>query len=152
MNEIFVSRPVCIVYQKDSWRHRDFERGAFNEKAFLSSIIADPLEGDFFEGDINGVKLTSVNDEDEVLSYKNAIKNTFQKWPEGEIPYVISDSFGSYERSVIRAAMEQFDKHSCVKWRPHVPTDVDYVHILRHQGCYSRVGRTGGPQILSLGT
>ena len=116
--------------------------------------LTDPLEGDFFEGDIYGVKLTSLKgdgESEEGLDSKNAIKNTFQKWPSGEIPYVISNSFGSHDRSVIRAATDQFSRHSCVKWRPHVPTDIDYVHILRDVGCYSRVGRTGGEQILSLG-
>ena len=116
----------------------------------------DPLEGgNFFEGDIYGVKLTSLKGGEaesvEGLDSKNAIKNTFQQWSSGEIPYVISNSFGSQERSVIRAATEQFSRHSCVKWRPHVPTDIDYVHILKDVGCYSRVGRTGGAQILSLG-
>ena len=62
---------------------------------------------DLFEGDISGVKLTSVPEEQEEDSYvnenmKNAIKNTYQRWPEGEIPYVISNSFSSQERSIIR--------------------------------------------------
>ena len=52
---------------------------------------------------------------------------------------------------IFRQAMEQFSSHSCVKWRPHLPTDMDYVHILRDSGCYSRVGRTGRAQVLSLG-
>ena len=113
-------------------------------------LFSDPLESsDLFEGDIDGVKLTASTDGEAIT--KNAIKNTFQLWPDNEIPYVISNSFGSRERSVIRAAMEQFSENSCVKWRPHVPTDIDYVHILQGQGCHSRVGRTGGAQILSLG-
>ena len=62
---------------------------------------------DLFEGDISGVKLTSVPEEKDEDSYvnenmKNAIKNTYQRWPEGEIPYVISNSFSSQERSIIR--------------------------------------------------
>lgn len=120
-----------------------------------------------FEGDISGVKLTTNSadletdeeanladekEDSDVVVIKNAIKNTYQRWPNGEIPYVISNSFGSQERSVIRAAMEQFSLHSCVKWRPHMPSDVDYVHILRDTGCYSRVGKTGRAQVLSLGT
>jgi hypothetical protein len=45
------------------------------------------LEGNFFEGDIYGVKLTSLKGDggesssEEGLDSKNAIKNTFQKWP-----------------------------------------------------------------------
>ena len=167
----------------------------------------DPLEGDFFEGDISGVKLTtqespspsSTSEEGDSVIIKNAVKNTYQLWPGKEIPYVISNSFRGSERSVIREAMEQFARqvpsayywilehwnnnnyvakmnlfrksilavlkketfqayvepflcrHSCVKWRPHIPTDRNYVHILRDQGCYSRVGKTGGAQVLSLG-
>ena len=46
--------------------------------------LTDPLEVDFFEGDIYGVKLTSLkgdsSSEGEGLDSKNAIKNTFQKY------------------------------------------------------------------------
>ena len=89
----------------------------FNKK-FLSIVyLIDPLEGNFFEGDIYGVKLTSLkgDSEGEGLDSKNAIKNTFQKWPSGEIPYVISNSFGSHDRSVIRAATDQFSRHRSFK-------------------------------------
>ena len=119
---------------------------------WITNLFSDPLEGDLFEGDISGIKLTSIKaGEEETLDIKNAVKDTYKLWPNNEIPYVISNAFGTQERSVIRAATEQFSKHSCVKWRPHVPTDRDYVYILRDQGCYSRVGRTGKAQILSLG-
>ena len=80
------------------------KKGHSNHLSFI-----DPLEAssDLFEGDISGVKLTSVPEEQEEDSYvnenmKNAIKNTYQRWPEGEIPYVISNSFSSQERSIIR--------------------------------------------------
>ena len=79
-----------------------------SRKAIHLSFI-DPMESsDLFEGDISGVKLTSVPEqEQEEESYvnenmKNAIKNTYARWPEGEIPYVISNSFSSQERSIIR--------------------------------------------------
>ena len=81
------------------------------------------MEGDHFEGDISGVKLTiqeaedespleeyTDNDEGESVIIKNAVKNTYRLWPDNEIPYVISNSFGSQERSVIRTAMEQFTR------------------------------------------
>ncbi len=53
-------------------------------------------------------------------------------------------------------AMEQIEEESggCIKWRPRQWTqDRDFVHILKGDGCYSRVGRVsgGGGQILSLG-
>ena len=87
----------------------------------MTSFFSDPLEGDHFEGDISGVKLTiqeaeespleeDSDDEGESVIIKNAVKNTYRLWPDNEIPYVISNSFGSQERSVIRTAMEQFTR------------------------------------------
>ena len=112
-------------------------------------------QGEFFEGDISGVELVSKSGEPlELLNgknAKNAIKDTYKMWPNGEIPYTISQSFSSYDRSVIRKGMKELSKVSCIKWRPRHSQDKDYVHILRDVGCYSKVGKVGGPQILSLG-
>ena len=66
----------------------------------------------------SGVKLTAqevgaespLKEEGDSVIIKNAVKNTYRLWPEQEIPYVISNSFGTQERSVIRAAMEQFSR------------------------------------------
>ena len=110
--------------------------------------------GDFHEGDIAGVSLATVSsyDDDDEEDTKNAIIHTFQRWPDGEIPYVISASFNRRQRGVIYEAMREFDLESCVRWRPRTYGDRDYVHILKDNGCYSRVGRVGyGGQVLSLG-
>ena len=112
-------------------------------------------QGEYFEGDISGVELLSTSEDGEGSSIlhigKNAIKSTYQMWPKGEIPYTISQRFSSYDRSVIRKAMNEISKVSCVKWRPWNSRDTDYVHILKDVGCYSRVGKVGGTQVLSLG-
>ena len=97
--------------------------GSFRSILTFDIFFSDPLEGDHFEGDISGVKLTiqeaedespleeyTDNDEGESVIIKNAVKNTYRLWPDNEIPYVISNSFGSQERSVIRTAMEQFTR------------------------------------------
>lgn len=109
------------------------------------------LEGNHFEGDILGVALRSLDENDADSDARNAVINSFQKWPSGQIPYVISRSFSRRQRGVIYAAIAQFEARSCVRWKPRTEKDADYVHILRDDGCYSRVGRTGGPQVLSLG-
>ena len=137
--------------------------GKSDELYFTNEVQSSPPEedhpvntgehGEYFEGDISGVELISKSDgASKVLDNgKNAIKNTYQKWPKGEIPYTISQRFSSYDRSVIRNAMNQIANLSCIKWRPRNNIDKDYVHILRDVGCYSRVGKVGGPQVLSLG-
>ena len=137
--------------------------GKSDELYFTNEVQSSPPEedhptnigehGEYFEGDISGVELISKSDSASKLlhSGKNAIKNTYQMWPKGEIPYSISQSFSSYDRSVIRNAMNQIANVSCIKWRPRNNVDKDYVHILRDVGCYSRVGKVGGSQVLSLG-
>ena len=112
-------------------------------------------QGDYFEGDISGVELISNPGASlDLLSnqnVKNAVQETYKKWPKGEIPYTISQRFSSYDRSVILKAMNEIAKVSCIKWRPYNSYDKDYVHIMSDAGCYSRVGKVGGPQVLSLG-
>ena len=112
-------------------------------------------QGDYFEGDISGVELISNPGASlDLLSnqnVKNAVQETYKKWPKGEIPYTISQRFSSYDRSVILKAMKEIAKVSCLKWRPRYSYDKDYVHIMSDSGCYSRVGKVGGPQVLSLG-
>ena len=71
---------------------------------------------------------------------KNAVKNTYRLWPEQEIPYVISNSFGTQERSVIRAAMEQFSRQGpilsnwfCNRSTENFETPKSLSHIIEFQ-------------------
>ena len=130
---------------------------------------AEPPPGDelisanHFEGDILGVSLYSASSIIEGAAgspgspgspgadLRNAVVNTWAKWPGSGIPYVISGQFGRQERGVIYRAMREFGELSCVAWRPRQPGDEDYVHIVKGEGCHSRVGKTGGAQSLSLG-
>ena len=110
------------------------------------------------------------------MIFRNAIKNTYKLWPNGQVPYVISGKYSVSERGVINSAISEMGRiryllastimntkfqtfcqiaclfigFSCLKWKPRT-YEKDYVHILKDQGCYSRVGRTGGAQVLSLG-
>lgn len=107
------------------------------------------LEGNHFEGDITGVKLDRLQVGSDIS--KNAIVHTYQMWPNGEVPYVVSSYFNRKQRGTIQRAIEAFSSSSCIKWRPKIAQDQDYVHFLSDEGCYSRVGRAGGGQVLSLG-
>ena len=109
------------------------------------------LSGSHFEGDILGVSLYSLVEDAAGMDLRNAVSNSWEKWPGGSIPYVISANFGRRERGVIYRAMREFGELSCVSWRPRQPAEEDYVHIVKGEGCHSRVGRTGGAQSLSLG-
>ena len=111
------------------------------------------LSGNHFEGDILGVSLYSVGglEDADNMDLRNAVSNAWEKWPGGSIPYVISGYFGRQERGIIYRAMREFGELSCVSWRPRQSGEKDYVHIVKGEGCHSRVGKTGGAQSLSLG-
>ncbi len=114
----------------------------------------DALDGNHFEGDILGVSIYSVTSseaDNNDTGTRNAVSKNYQKWPGGSIPYVVSGYFDRVERGVIYRAMREFGELSCVRWRPRQPGETDYVHIVKDKGCYSRVGKIGRAQPLSLG-
>ncbi|XP_071516706.1 zinc metalloproteinase nas-4-like [Panulirus ornatus] len=108
---------------------------------------------EFYEGDI------IINTKDQLYQMvhgdpqqqASAVKNPRMTWPGGVIPYVISSSFSSLERSVIARAMAEYRAKTCVSFVPRTNSHTDYVHILKGRGCFSAVGRAGGVQVLSLG-
>ncbi|VDO36460.1 unnamed protein product, partial [Brugia timori] len=114
-----------------------------------------------FEGDmdINVIDLANIYrnvDNDDINSQNNvlynAVRNRHQLWPSARIPYAISSQYSPYSRSIIAAAMEEYMKHTCVRWVPRSVKDYDYIYIVPDRGCYSMVGKTGGKQAVSLGT
>ena len=75
-----------------------------------------------------------------------------QKWPGGLIPYTISGVFNTFERGMIYRSIKEFSDKSCITWIPRDPTKhSDFVHMTKDRGCYSKVGRMRGAQVLSLG-
>ncbi|KAK0423138.1 hypothetical protein QR680_007992 [Steinernema hermaphroditum] len=111
-------------------------------------VPEDPTLGNHTEGDI-AIQKMQVNAVGGVA--RDAIRQTYRKWPGGEIPYALSSQYGSYARSVIAKAMAEYHSKTCIRF---VPRDEqrhrDYVFIHPDDGCYSLVGRTGGRQPLSL--
>ncbi|XP_069993615.1 zinc metalloproteinase nas-4 isoform X2 [Penaeus vannamei] len=81
---------------------------------------------------------------------RNAIISKDRRWPNAVIPYVISSSYSKSERSTIAAAMAEFHRSTCIRFVPR-NAEKDYIHILKGDGCYSSVGRTGGAQAVSVG-
>ena len=76
----------------------------------------DPIElAGLFEGDIENDSM----DDPRILRSgdytRNAIRDQSLKWPGGRIPYLISSSFSSQERSVIAGAMKQFHDKTCIR-------------------------------------
>ncbi|KAK6745087.1 hypothetical protein RB195_011661 [Necator americanus] len=110
----------------------------------------DPTMGNKMEGDIAMENLKKFVEDNNKLG-RNAIRQAYRRWPNGEIPYTLSSQYGAYSRSVIAKAMQEYHDKTCVRFVPRdVSRHVDYIYIHPDDGCYSLVGKTGGRQPLSL--
>lgn len=72
------------------------------------------------------------------------------KWPNGQVPYVISAAMTSTQRTMIAQAMSRYHNSTCIRFVPRT-TQADYVRIVKDSsGCFSNVGKVGGAQTLNL--
>ncbi|XP_011498434.1 PREDICTED: zinc metalloproteinase nas-13-like [Ceratosolen solmsi marchali] len=107
-----------------------------------ANMSVNPEElGEYLEGDImlpntfkrNGMRLESF------------------RWPGGVVPYMISPFFNEDQQKVIRDAMTDYHLHTCIKFKPYMGEETDYIRITAgNTGCWSTIGRIGGPQNLNL--
>ncbi|XP_023325705.1 zinc metalloproteinase nas-4 [Eurytemora carolleeae] len=120
-----------------------------DDESFGIDNHKDPIESaGLFEGDIDNVSMDELHEIGD--SARNAIKDGWRKWPDATIPYLISNQFSQYERSVIAKAMKNYHDNTCIRFRPRT-SETAYIHIMKGSGCSSSVGRTGSVQSVSLG-
>ncbi|XP_068239423.1 zinc metalloproteinase nas-4-like isoform X7 [Palaemon carinicauda] len=115
---------------------------------------ADPIElAGLFQGDI------MLNPEDQLEELakwnttrrgRSAMVDVHRRWPNGVIPYVISQTYDENERATIAKAMSEYHNKTCLRFVPRT-IEKDYIHILKGDGCSSSVGRVSGAQPVSLG-
>ncbi|XP_040266284.1 embryonic protein UVS.2-like [Bufo bufo] len=75
-------------------------------------------------------------------------------WPKASnglvsIPYTLDPQFTSIDRNVIAKAMLEFSTLTCINFVPRTK-EADYLNVISDVGCYSSLGRVGGPQDVSL--
>lgn len=76
------------------------------------------------------------------VHYSSIMSTQFRRWPNNEIPYTLSSQYGSYARSVIANAMNEYHTKTCVKFVARDPSKHhDYLWIHPDEGCYSLVGK-----------
>ncbi|XP_055948433.1 zinc metalloproteinase nas-4-like [Argiope bruennichi] len=78
-----------------------------------------------------------------------AVPHKALRWPDGTVPYILDDIYSDSEKELIRSAMDEFEKQTCIKWVERTDED-SYVEIFNDVGCYSDIGRTSGRRSLSL--
>ncbi|KAI6202156.1 Metalloendopeptidase [Aphelenchoides besseyi] len=132
---------------------KDFENAPDKEidlRKLGIEVPDDPTMGSKAEGDIAVPNVRRFMDDKPGLG-RNAIRQSYRRWPNNEIPYTLSTQYGTYSRSVIAKAMNEYHQKTCVKFVARDPKrHRDYIYIHPDDGCYSLVGRVGGRQPLSL--
>jgi len=76
---------------------------------------------------------------------------TYGRWTNGIIPYQIENSIGSAGRSAIMAAIADYHRYTCLRFRPR-NRDSNYISFYRGGGCSSPVGMQRGGNRISLGS
>ncbi|XP_069134485.1 uncharacterized protein [Argopecten irradians] len=92
-----------------------------------------------YQGDIDGFNPTT----------RTATTNKQRLWNTRVVPYVIDALFDTSEEQVILAAIEEYHQKTCIRFVPRT-NEVDYIRLTKLDGCYSKIGRVGGAQNVSL--
>ncbi|XP_026755052.2 hatching enzyme 1.2-like isoform X2 [Galleria mellonella] len=108
---------------------------------WTESSLMNPEEmGEYAEGDILIPKPRG----------RNGISHETLRWPGGIIPYVIEGHFNQQQRDMIRMAIADYHRLTCLRFVPYKGQQ-DYITIQsRNTGCWSSVGRIGGRQEVNL--
>ncbi|XP_028402566.1 zinc metalloproteinase nas-4-like [Dendronephthya gigantea] len=110
------------------------------------------IEGDIILDESTAFALVGKTDTETHRRKRDVSQNTIKIWDDAVIPYVISDDMDKKGRRVIRKAMRNLARKTCVTFIPKQDKHTDYVRFVSGQkGCYSSIGRKGGEQLLSLG-
>ncbi|XP_001622217.3 zinc metalloproteinase nas-14 isoform X3 [Nematostella vectensis] len=114
----------------------------------------DLFEGDIVVTDHDDVDQREQGDVDGPLAKKytrNARRSRLTIWKTKVIPFEVVPELAGV--SNIGAAIEEFNKHTCIRWVPRT-TEANWVKIVKETGCWSLVGKSywsAGFQQLSLG-
>ncbi|KAL7071149.1 hypothetical protein ACQ4LE_009402 [Meloidogyne hapla] len=146
--------------QQRQKRQQPIEKNESNTNLINDSAMynKEKFEGDILTAVTPAASLplkNTINEDSAVKTpnglQRNAVRQSYLKWPRGRIPYTVSTQYTSYGRERIAEAIDEYHKKTCVEWTPKTANDIDYVHIIPDDGCYSLVGKVGGKQPVSLG-
>ncbi|XP_055677971.1 hatching enzyme 1.2-like [Lutzomyia longipalpis] len=107
----------------------------------FANIKGNPEEqGSYLEGDLL-IPLSRA---------RNGLVAQATRWPNGVVPYEIKGSFSASDMAMIEKAFKMFHAHTCIRFVRHT-NEADYIKIVSgRSGCWSSVGRIGGPQEVNL--
>merc|ERR1712150_89642 len=81
---------------------------------------------------------------------RKGIKSTSLRWTNNVVPYRMQNVFSGSDIQQIKAAMSDWERYTCIKFRPAGSTNYNYINIVNGGGCSSYVGMNGGAQAVTL--
>jgi astacin len=72
------------------------------------------------------------------------------RWPRGVVPFVLSPTLTSTQRTQITNAINHWEANTQIDFRRRQSSEWDYVEFRAGGGCSSHVGRQGGRQFINL--
>lgn len=102
-----------------------------------------------FEGDIVLGTVAEVRAADAAADSRGiGIIGSEFRWPDGRVPFVIAEEG---VRARVEGAIDHWQKRTPFTFVPHA-SEADFLSFEALDGCFSRVGRQGGMQVVSIGT
>lgn len=82
---------------------------------------------------------------------RKAVRNTVYRWPGGTMVYEFGrNKFSNEDIYMIKVAMREWEKYTCVRFQEKRDSDSDYVLFNDGFGCNSQLGMVRGQQLLNL--
>ncbi|XP_064614970.1 balbiani ring protein 3-like [Liolophura sinensis] len=82
---------------------------------------------------------------------RKAVRDVTLRWPDATVPYTVArGQYNEQEKYWIKRAMTEWERYTCVRFRPAVSTDRNVVRFQNGYGCNSELGMVGGIQVLNL--
>jgi hypothetical protein len=111
----------------------------------------NPEEGDGFEGDM----ILNPEQMAEMAGPGLSFSSSKYLWPinrgRTSIPYYVESSLkGSDGEKMIRTAISEYHKYTCIRFRPYRSGDKAYLSFYKGGGCSSPVGYSGRTNRVSL--
>ncbi|XP_056000951.1 uncharacterized protein LOC125664327 [Ostrea edulis] len=89
--------------------------------------------------------------EGRIRKKRKATRNKRKRWPNREVPYIVTNDFSSGDRVQIKAAVNEWSKYTCLNIREATYRDANKVRFQNGNGCSSYIGMVKGEQELNLG-
>lgn len=84
-------------------------------------------------------------------NHRNGIIGDARRWPNATVPFFIDENFEDSEIMTILAAMQEYHNRTCVRFRPYVEGDKNWIEIVSdYGGCWSAVGMLDQGQTVNL--